>query len=62
MKLFIDQYGNKHWAKNITELRGRLGGKCSKMYVDRNGKTYHVGYVLGSAWLTQYEVVEKCVS
>jgi hypothetical protein len=63
-KLFIDQYGNKYYAKTIKELKTKhyLTGRVSKMYRDDSeGNTYHVGYVIGSLWLTMYEPVRKLV-
>ena len=57
----IDQYGKtyhglKHPRKELME---RLCNQhCSKMYVDTtNGKSYHVGYVIGDHWLNIYEVI-----
>jgi len=56
----IDQYGSthhnlKHPRKDLME---RLNCKhASKMYRDtKNGKTFHVGYVIANHWLTVYEV------
>lgn len=57
--LYIDQYGCKFYAKTIKELRQEVGGgRVSKMYIDgKDGKTYHVGYVIGGHWLNAYEPV-----
>ena len=57
----IDQYGQrylnlgKHPRKALCD---RLGRKhVSKMYCDDgNGKSNHVGYVIGGHWLTLYNV------
>jgi hypothetical protein len=59
----IDQYGDymyiegKHPRKELTE---KLGVKhCEKMYADRNGKTYHVGYIISGRWFNLYTKWEK---
>lgn len=56
--LYIDQYGTHYPARNVKELKARphyLPGKVSRMYIDKkNGKTMHVGYVIGKYWLTAY--------
>ena len=56
----IDQHGwcyhdLKHPRKDLME---RLGIKhAAKMYVDgKDGKSYHIGYVIGNNWITLYEV------
>ena len=57
--LFIDQYGNKYWASTVKELREQIPGRCSKMYVDKtDGRTMHVGYVIGQHWLTMFRHFE----
>lgn len=60
--LYLDQYGNKFWAKTIKELRKQIGmggSKVSKMYADnKSGATVHVGYVVGQHWLTAFKRVE----
>ena len=53
--LFIDQHGQVEYARNITELRTRLGTSAKKMYVENKGVTYHIGYVLGDRWFRMYE-------
>lgn len=58
MKLFVSQYGDKFYAKTIKELREQIPGRCSKMYIDRKGKTLHVGYVIGKLWLAMYAPIE----
>lgn len=56
----IDQYGQtyhnlgEHPRKALLERLGRT--KAQKMYVDRNGGGVHVGWVIGSLWLTVYHV------
>lgn len=61
-RLFVDQFGQKWYAKTIRELREQIPGRCGKMYVDgKDGKTYHVGYVIGSLWLRMYKPVRNAV-
>ena len=58
-RLFVDQYGNQFGAKTVRELREKVGGRCSKMYVDRrDGTMVHIGYVIGQHWLTMFAPVE----
>ena len=61
--LYLDQYGNRFWAKTVKELREQIGmggSRVSKMYRDKkNGGVVHVGYVVGSHWLTAYQPVER---
>ncbi len=61
--LYVDQYGSRFWAKTVKELRGMIGmggSRLSKMYVDKkDGRTVHVGYVIGQHWLTAYQPVEN---
>lgn len=56
--LYIDQYGSKFFARTVKELRSQIGtggGRVSKMYRDPlKGPPLHVGYVVGSHWLTGY--------
>lgn len=54
--LYIDQYGQHFSAATVKELRECVGGgRVSKMYMDGgDGKTYHVGYVIGNHWLSAY--------
>ncbi len=62
--LFIDQYGQREWARTVKELRAKCGGgKVSKMYVDKiagpnAGKSVHCGYIVGARWFTRYAPVE----
>lgn len=54
-KLYIDQYGQPVWARTVRELQAKARGRLSKMYVDGNdGRTYHVGYVVGPRWFNQF--------
>lgn len=60
VKLYIDQYGNKFWARTLKELRAQISGPCSKMYVDKkDGSTVHCGYVIGEHWLTAFVPWER---
>ena len=59
MMLYLDQWGNKFWARTVKELREQIPGRVSKMYVDKkDGSIAHVGYVIGEHWLTAYAPVE----
>lgn len=63
MYVFIDQYNAIEYARNITTLRKRLKGRCSKMYIDNtDGSTVHVGYVISDRWFRMYKSVETKVS
>lgn len=58
--LFLDQNGSSFVASTTKELREMCGGgRVHKMYVDRGGKSLHVGYVVGKRWLTAYQRVER---
>lgn len=60
LRVFIDQYSQVFRAKNVKDLQHKLGGRVSKMYVDKkDGSTVHIGYVVGKLWLTEYQVVER---
>ena len=62
-KLWIDQYDQRYWTENMTQLRKQLSGSCSKMYVDgKDGKVYHVGYVIGKLWLNCYTPMRELES
>lgn len=54
--LFINQYGDKIWARSLKELRTLAnGGKVAKQYCDdKQGKTWHTGYIIGEQWFTAY--------
>lgn len=54
--LWLDQYGNKFWARNRKELTQQIPGKVSIMYVDKkDGRTVKSGYVIGQHWLSCFE-------
>lgn len=61
-RLYVDQWGNRFYARTVRELRSQIGmggSRVSKMYVDRkDGTVAHTGYVIGPHWLTAYEAVE----
>ena len=57
----IDQYGTTYHNLGQfprKELLNRLGRRhVSKMYIDKkNSTTAHVGYVIGSLWITLYMI------
>jgi hypothetical protein len=58
--LFLDQYGHRYFAKTLQELREKIGGgRVSKMYADKlDGRTVHVGYVVGPHWCHAFSPVE----
>lgn len=60
LMLYIDQYGNKWHARTVSELREQIGGgKISKMYIDKaDGRTVHIGYIVGQHWCRAYMPVE----
>jgi len=58
-RIFIDQYNQVHRAKNVKELQSNLRGRCTRMYRHSQECDYHIGYVVGSLWCTEY--VEKRV-
>ena len=59
--LYVDQWGNRFYAQSTRALRDQVGGgRISKMYRDKiDGRTVHVGYVVGRHWLTAYQPVER---
>jgi hypothetical protein len=61
--LYIDQWGSRWWAKTVKQLREQIGmggGRVSKMYADKkDGRSVHIGYVIGRHWLTAYQRVEN---
>ena len=61
--LYIDQYGNKIWAKTVKALRQQVGGGCcrvSKIYQsDTKGNDFHVGYVVGDRWFHGFVSMEN---
>ena len=57
LMLYLDQWGNRYWAKSVRELHRRLGGgRPSKMYRDDplTKKVIHIGYVVGKHWCGAY--------
>jgi hypothetical protein len=49
-----------HPRKDLLE---RLGRKhAEKIYFDRNGTTYHCGYLIAGRWVDIYQRVEEKVS
>lgn len=63
LTLYIDQWGQKFWARTVKELRSNIGlggSRVSKMYVDKkSGVSVHIGYVVGRHWLIAYQPVEN---
>lgn len=59
-KLYIDQNGERVWARTVRELQQYVHGRVSKMYVDgKDGRTYHVGYVVGQRWFSEFTPTRK---
>ena len=54
--LWVDQYGERIYARSIKELREKAGGgHVSKMYVDqKNGPPVCLGRVVGRRWFTAF--------
>lgn len=55
--LFIDQYGSKHWAASLKELKARAcyRGGAAKQYRDLpDGRAAWTGYILGARWFTAF--------
>jgi hypothetical protein len=59
--LYIDQYGQRWYARTVRELRQKVGGgRVSRMYIDKkDGSTVHIGYVVGPHWCSAYAPVER---
>jgi len=59
--LYLDQYGNRFVAMTVKELAAKVGGgRVTKMYQDkRDGRTVHIGYVIGRHWLSAYRPFEQ---
>jgi hypothetical protein len=54
-RLYIDQWGNKWWAKTVKELCKKVGySKACRMYCDYGDGTAHIGYVVGPHWCSAY--------
>ncbi len=60
--LYLDQWGNRWFARTVAELRAQIGGggsRVSKMYSERpGGGDVHTGYVVGAHWCTAFAPVE----
>jgi hypothetical protein len=57
----IDQYGQTYHSLGKHPRKALLDKLCrkhaSKMYIDsKDGKAYHVGYIIGGLWLSVYSV------
>ena len=63
-KLWIDQHGQRIWARTAKELREKAGGgKISKMYADgKEGGVFHTGYVIGRRWFNGYTPMREVQS
>lgn len=60
IRLFVDQYGNKFYCRTVKELCAKLDRtKAAKMYSDDKNGVWHVGYVIGDHWLTEYAPVRR---
>lgn len=62
LMLYLDQYGNRWFARTVAELRAQIGGggsRVSKMYAERAGGDVHTGYVVGPHWCTAFEPVAR---
>lgn len=57
--LYVDQFGNRFYARTLSDLRAQIPGGISKMYIDRDGGSWHIGYIIGQHWLTKYAPVEN---
>lgn len=58
LTLYLDQFGNRWFARTVRELREAIGGgKVSRMFRDTANGTMHVGYVVGQHWCTAYQPV-----
>ena len=60
----INQHGQVigYFTHPRKELKELLPGRIHKMYVDQDGKSYHVGYVVGHEWITIYKPHQKRVN
>ena len=60
LTLYLDQYGNRWFARTVRELREQIGGRVSRMFCDKaDGSTVHVGYVVGQHWCTAFRPYER---
>lgn len=60
LMLFIDQYGQRIFARTVRELRSKVGGgRVFKIYRDKqDGRTVHCGYGIGTRWFNMFAPVE----
>lgn len=63
-RLYVNQYGDRIYAGTVKELVQKAGySKAHRMYRDKkDGRTVHVGYVVGPYWYTMYVPLEIEVS
>lgn len=63
MRIFIDQYRQVVYAKNIADLAKQCGcakGTPRRLYRDKpDGKTVHAGYAVGHRWFNEVAYVER---
>jgi hypothetical protein len=61
LTLYVDQYGGRHYARTVRQLRESCGGgRVSRMYRDKaDGRTVHCGYVVGRLWCTAFRPFEQ---
>ena len=57
MYMGYDQYGNHyqikaHPRKELCEQLERKSAR--KMYIDRKGNSYHIGYIIAGCWIAVY--------
>jgi hypothetical protein len=61
--LYLDQHGNRFYARTVKELREQIPGKSTPMYADQlDGDSYRTGQVIGQHWLTKYAPVRELIS
>ncbi len=62
-KLWIDQYGNRFWAKTITQLKAdrSIPGAIFKIYFEdaATGETFQTGWGIGKHWFDVYTPMRK---
>ena len=58
-KLYVDQYGTNYYAPTLKELKKKLPGRVSIMYIETKKGASKIGYVIGSLWLTRYKLNAK---
>jgi hypothetical protein len=59
LTLYVDQWGNRFFARTVRELRDKVGGgRVAKVYRDNPaGGAFHVGYVVGAHWFEAFAPV-----